>query len=50
MDVNPARSTAYIVNPLTGRKIQFARLFLTHPATEDRVARLVGRRVPAVTR
>jgi heat shock protein HtpX len=50
MDVNPAQSTAYIVNPLTGRRVQFARLFLTHPATEDRVARLLAQQVPAVAR
>lgn len=42
MDVSPAQATAYIVNPLTGRKANFARLFLTHPPTEERVARLVG--------
>lgn len=41
MDVNPAQATAYIVNPLTGRQVNFARLFLTHPPTEDRVARLL---------
>ena len=40
MDVNPAQATAYIVNPLTGRKVQFANLFRTHPSTEDRVQRL----------
>ena len=40
MDVDPAQATAYIVNPLTGRKAQFANLFRTHPPTEDRVARL----------
>ncbi len=40
MDVNPAQATAYIVNPLTGRKAQFANLFRTHPATEDRIRRL----------
>ncbi len=40
MDVNPAQATAYIVNPLTGRKAQFANLFRTHPPTADRVARL----------
>lgn len=44
MDVSPAQATAYIVNPLTGRKVSFARLFLTHPATEDRVARLYAQR------
>ena len=40
MDVNPAQAQAYIVNPLTGRQVQFANLFRTHPPTEDRVARL----------
>jgi heat shock protein HtpX len=42
MDVNPAQAQAYIVNPLTGRRVQFANLFRTHPATEERVARLRG--------
>lgn len=40
MEVNPAQAQAYIVNPLTGRRVQFANLFRTHPSTEDRVARL----------
>jgi heat shock protein HtpX len=40
MDVAPAQATAYIVNPLTGRQVNFARLFTTHPATEERIARL----------
>jgi heat shock protein HtpX len=40
MDVNPAQAQAYIVNPLTGREVQFKNLFTTHPATADRVARL----------
>ncbi|MDP8991570.1 MAG: zinc metalloprotease HtpX [Actinomycetota bacterium] len=40
MDVQPAQAQKYIVNPLTGRRIQFARWFTTHPSTEDRVARL----------
>jgi heat shock protein HtpX len=40
MDVNPAQATAYIVNPLTGRKVNFANLFSTHPPTADRIARL----------
>jgi len=40
MDVNPAQAQAYIVNPLTGRKVQFANLFTTHPPTEDRISRL----------
>src|SRR5919199_4505198 len=42
MDVNPAQATKYIVNPLTGRKVQFANLFSTHPPLEDRIARLRG--------
>jgi heat shock protein HtpX len=40
MNVNPAEATAYIVNPLTGRKVNFANLFSTHPPTEERIARL----------
>ena len=40
MDVNPAQAQAYIINPLSGRKVQFGNLFRTHPPTEDRVARL----------
>jgi heat shock protein HtpX len=40
MDVDPAHAQAYIVNPLTGRSINFASLFRTHPPTEQRVARL----------
>jgi len=40
MDVNPAAAQAFIVNPLTGRKVQFSNLFRTHPPTEDRVRRL----------
>lgn len=42
MDVNPAQASAYIVNPLTGRRVRFAQLFLTHPPTDQRVARLLG--------
>jgi heat shock protein HtpX len=40
MDVNPAEATAYIINPLTGRQVNFASLFSTHPPTEERIARL----------
>jgi heat shock protein HtpX len=40
MDVAPAQAQKYIVNPLTGRKVQFAAFFTTHPPTDDRVARL----------
>ena len=39
----------FIVNPLTGRKVQFANLFMTHPPTADRVARLRVRRLAPVT-
>ena len=40
MKVNPAQATAYIVNPLSGRQVNFAKLFSTHPPTEERLARL----------
>ncbi len=42
MDIDPAQAMAYIVNPLTGKKVQFADLFRSHPSTADRVARLRG--------
>lgn len=40
MKVEPAQATKYIVNPLTGRKANFAKLFSTHPPMEERIARL----------
>jgi heat shock protein HtpX len=40
MNVDPAHATAYIINPLSGRRVQFANLFQTHPPTEERIARL----------
>jgi heat shock protein HtpX len=40
MNVDPAQASKYIVNPLTGRRVQFANLFTTHPPLEDRIARL----------
>ena len=40
MNIAPAQATAYIINPLTGRQVQFANLFRTHPPTAERVARL----------
>jgi heat shock protein HtpX len=40
MNVDPAHASLFIVNPLTGRKVQFASLFTTHPPTEERVRRL----------
>jgi len=38
LQVNPATSSLYIVNPL--RNVGFAALFSTHPPIEDRIARL----------
>ena len=43
MNVDPAHAQMYIVNPLTGRKMQFKSLFMSHPATEARVQRLRAR-------
>jgi len=40
MNVDPVQAQKYIVNPLTGRKVQFANLFTTHPPTAERIARL----------
>ncbi|MDQ4089281.1 MAG: zinc metalloprotease HtpX [Actinomycetota bacterium] len=40
MAVDPAQASKFIVNPLSGRKVQFANLFTTHPPLEDRIARL----------
>ena len=38
MDVSPSMSHMYIVKPLSGASM--ARLFSTHPSTEERIARL----------
>jgi heat shock protein HtpX len=43
MNVDPAHATAYIINPFSGRKVQFSNLFTSHPPTEDRIARLRNR-------
>lgn len=43
MDVNPATSHLFIVNPLSGASL--ARLFSTHPPIQDRVERLRSMRV-----
>ena len=43
MEVAPAQASKYILNPLTGRQVQFANLFSTHPPLEDRIARLRAR-------
>lgn len=40
MQVNPAAAQLAIINPLTGSRQAFLGLFRTHPATEDRIARL----------
>jgi heat shock protein HtpX len=40
MDINPAQAQAYIVNPLTGRKFEFANLWNSHPPTTERIRRL----------
>ena len=42
MEVNPAAAQLAIVNPLSGRRgMGVAKLFSTHPSTEERVARLL---------
>ena len=40
MEVTPAEASLFIINPLTGRDVQFKSLFMTHPPTADRIARL----------
>jgi heat shock protein HtpX len=42
MNVNPAQAQAYIVNPLSGRRVHFAAMFSTHPPTGARIERLRG--------
>ena len=44
MDINPAQAQAYIVNPLTGRKFEFAGLWSSHPPTAERIHRLRSER------
>jgi heat shock protein HtpX len=44
MNVDPAMATAYIINPLSGRKVNFGNLFQTHPPTAERIARLRSHR------
>ncbi len=44
MDISPQQATAYIVNPLTGRQVSFAKLFLTHPPVEERIEQLMQMR------
>jgi heat shock protein HtpX len=38
--LGPAEAHLFIVNPLTGRRVQFANLFSTHPPTAARIERL----------
>jgi heat shock protein HtpX len=38
MDVSPSMSHMYIIKPFSGASM--ARLFSTHPSTEERIARL----------
>jgi heat shock protein HtpX len=40
MNIPPAEASMFIINPLTGRKANFANLFMTHPPTADRIRRL----------
>jgi heat shock protein HtpX len=42
MNIDPAHASAFIVNPLTGREMNFRSLWSTHPPTQDRIARLRG--------
>ncbi len=37
---SPATEHMYIINPFTGKNFSFSSLFSTHPATEERIARL----------
>ena len=46
MDANPATAHMFIVNPLTGGGL--ARMFSTHPSTEERIARLEAMRFAPV--
>jgi Zn-dependent protease with chaperone function len=52
MAVAPAQAYAYIHNPLAefrqGRNASMARLFSSHPATEERIARLRSMRFEQV--
>jgi heat shock protein HtpX len=40
MDVPQATASMFIINPFTGRKVQFASWFSDHPPTDDRIAKL----------
>ncbi len=45
MHIAPSQTSAWIVNPLTGRHVSMQSLFMTHPSTQERVARLRAMRV-----
>jgi heat shock protein HtpX len=40
MNVRPETASMYIVNPLSGQQVQWKNLFMTHPPTDARIARL----------
>ena len=40
LEVPAEQAAAYIINPLRGRKLPFAKMFSTHPPAEERIARL----------
>jgi heat shock protein HtpX len=40
MAAHPAQASLFIVNPLSGRRVNFAQLFSTHPSTDERIRRL----------
>jgi heat shock protein HtpX len=43
MNIDPAHAQLFIVNPLAGRRIQFGKLWSSHPPTAERIARLRAR-------
>ena len=38
--VGPSEAHLFIINPLAGKRVQFGNMFMTHPPTADRIARL----------
>jgi len=40
MEIAPSQASAWIVNPLTGRRRDMTRMFMTHPPVEERIERL----------
>jgi heat shock protein HtpX len=46
MDANPSTAHMFIVNPLSGKRLQ--SLFSTHPPLEERISRLRGVRAGGV--